>query len=390
MTQAISVTKFNNYVKSIFNSEELLHNVQIVGEVFGVSVSKTAIYFSIKDEESSLPCVCFDGEIFRGIREGDQVIVTGSPNYYTKSGRFNFIVSKIAQSGEGLLFARFLELKARLEKEGLFDAAAKKPLPQVIRRIGVVTSKDGAVIQDIKNVAWRRNPALDIVLFSTKVQGNGAENEIAQGIEFFSDYPGVDIVIVARGGGSLEDLAAYNTEVVARAAYACKKPLVSAVGHETDFTIIDFVSDLRAPTPSAAAELVTKDTGSLRQTFEKQISTLGRLLTTFVADKTLALSGSTNLCLQFMENTVQNKQRKFEKLLQNLSNRCEKFATAAENGLSLKLARLEKLNPLAILQLGYAKIEQNGANVGKLCQLDLKKPIDVNFVDGQITIVPQQ
>ena len=364
MTQAytLTVSKFNNIVKDIFNSEELLHNIKIVGEVFGISSSKSSVYFSLKDEESSLPCVSFYGQIMNEIKEGDMVVATGSPNFYAKSGRFNFVVNKVEPFGLGLLYQNFLLMKDKLEKEGLFDAAHKKPLPEIIKRIGVVTSKDGAVIQDIRNVTWRRNPAIDIVLYDTKVQGNDAEKEIVKGIEFFSNYDGVDVVVVARGGGSLEDLAAYNTEIVARATYACKKPIVSAVGHETDFTIIDFVSDLRAPTPSAAAEILTKDTKQAQNEFKRQISRLSRLLDGVIADKTMLLDGFKSEFVHLLEGYTKDKTHELE----------------------LKLAHLNKLNPLDILSLGYAKIEQDKKPVDKLAELDLDKSFEINFVDGKI------
>ena len=365
MTQAytLSVSKFNNIVKDIFNSEELLHNIKIVGEVFGISNSKTSVYFSMKDEESSLPCVCFYGEIMEQIKEGDMIIATGSPNFYAKSGRFNFVVNKVEPFGLGLLYQNFLLMKDKLEKEGLFDPLHKKPIPETIKRIGVVTSKDGAVIQDIRNVTWRRNRSVDIVLYDTKVQGNDAEKEIVKGIEFFSDYDGVDVVVVARGGGSMEDLAAYNTEEVARATYACKKPIVSAVGHETDFTIIDFVSDLRAPTPSAAAELLTKDTKQAQNDFKRQISRISRQIEIVLADKTMQLDGTRN----------------------ELSHKLENFVKDKSYDLELKLAHLNKLNPLDILSRGYAKIEQERKPVDKLAQLDTDKPFDIYFADGKIT-----
>ncbi len=382
----ITVTKFNNYVKNIFNAEELLHNINIVGEVFGVSFSKSATYFSIKDEESSLPCVCFYAELSGQFQEGEQVVVTGSPNFYTKSGRFNFVVSKVEKAGQGLLFQKFVELKEKLSREGLFDEAHKKKMPESIKRIGVVTSKEGAVIQDIKNVTWRRNPSIDIVLYDTKVQGNGAEFEIADGIRFFSEYDGVDAVIVARGGGSLDDLWAYNTETVARAAYECKKPLVSAVGHEVDFTIIDFVCDLRAPTPSAAAELLTKDTKNLGAALKREASRLSRLLEGYLADKTMLFSGTKNILISQMDDIVQQRRLRLHKLAQQASVKLESLLVQSDYALKLKLATLNKLNPLDILALGYAKIEQQGRNVGRLKELDLNKPIEINFVDGQIAI----
>ncbi len=386
----LTVTKFNSIVRDIFNAEELLHNIKIVGEVFGVSMSKLAVYFSLKDEASSLPCVCFYGDIMSGINEGDSVVVTGSPNFYTKSGRFNFVVSKVEPYGQGLLFQKFLELKAKLEKEGLFDQAHKKPIPKDVKRIGVVTSKDGAVIQDIKNVTWRRNPGIDIVLYDTKVQGYGAENEIAKGIEFFSNYDKVDIVIVARGGGSLEDLSAYNTEIVARATYACKKPIVSAVGHETDFTIIDFVSDLRAPTPSAAAELVTRDTKSQKETLKKEVSRLSRWLDSFVAEKNMQLQTDKENLLSLVQNMLDKKKSEFQKLTINLSNKLAEFVKEKDFDLKLKLATLKKLNPLDILSQGYAKIEQNGKVVSKAEDVQFDSSLEINFADGSVNAIPQR
>ncbi len=386
MTQAytLSVSKFNSIVRDIFNNEELLHNIKIVGEVFGVSLLKSSVYFSIKDEEASLPCVCFYGDIMKNVKEGDMVVVTGSPNFYAKSGRFNFVVNKVEPFGLGLLYQRFLELKAKLESEGLFDQAHKKPMPANIKRIGVVTSKDGAVIQDIKNVTWRRNQAIDIVLYNTKVQGNDAEKEIARGIEFFSDYDGVDVVVVARGGGSLEDLAAYNTEIVARATYACNKPIVSAVGHETDFTIIDFVSDLRAPTPSAAAELLTQDTKTSVLVLKKDIARVSRALDQYVADKTMQFSNDKNLLVSLAEDFVGDKKIYLDKLAGKIANKAESFASENDYALKLKLAHLNKLNPLDILSLGYAKIEQNQKSVSCKNQLDENAEFEIYFADGQV------
>ncbi len=380
----LTVTKFNNYVKNIFNAEELLHNIQIVGEVFGVSISKSAVYFSIKDEESSLPCVCFYTEITENLKEGDSVVVTGSPNFYTKSGRFNFVVSKIEPYGQGVLFQRFLELKEKLQKEGLFEQSHKKQMPKSIKRIGVVTSKDGAVIQDIKNVAWRRNPSVDIVLYDCKVQGNGAESEIAEGIRFFSNYDGVDVVVVARGGGSLDDLWAYNTEIVAKETYNCEKPIVSAVGHEVDFTIIDFVSDLRAPTPSAAAELLTNDTKNLQQTFKREIGRLNRILDSIIAEKTMLYQGTKNIVLELYEEKIEDCKAKLKKLTQTLSTKLHTMLVEKDYGLKLKLATLNKHNPLDILAQGYVKIEQQGKNIAKLSQLDTARCFDVVFIDGKL------
>lgn len=385
----LTVSKFNNYIKDIFNAEELLHNIKIVGEVFGVSKTKTSVYFSIKDEDSSLPCICFYADVAQNLNEGEMVVVTGSPNFYAKSGRFNFVVTKVEPFGLGLLYQRFLELKEKLEKEGLFDQSHKKPVPKNIKRIGVVTSKDGAVLQDIKNVTWRRNRAVDIVLYSTKVQGIGAEKEIAQGIDFFSNYSNVDVVVVARGGGSMEDLSAFNTEIVARATYDCKKPVVSAVGHETDFTIIDFVSDLRAPTPSAAAELLTKDTQTLQSTLNREISRISRLIDNYIAEKTLLFHGTKNIVLATAESLVGERQKNLAKKRNYLTTKIQGFVLEQDYKLNLTITTLKKLNPLDILAQGYAKIEQDGKVVNTLSKVDFDKTVEINFVDGLLKANPE-
>ena len=255
----LSIAQINSYIKKIFEAEVLLQNIYVYGEISSYNVSNGIAYFNLKDESNLLSCVLFGANKFVAPSVGDMVLVRGSVSYYAKGGRLSFQATHIEPYGKGLLYEQFIQLKNKLEQQGYFDLERKKPIPKRVRKIGVVTSATGAVIQDIVNVSVRRNDGVSIVLYPVKVQGVGAENEIAKGIAFFNDYEDVDCVIVARGGGSLEDLQPFNTELVANATFACNKPIVSAVGHETDFTIIDFVSDLRAPTPSAAAELVVND-----------------------------------------------------------------------------------------------------------------------------------
>lgn len=382
---ALSVTKFNSIVRDIFNSEELLHNISIVGEVFGVSRAKTAIYFSLKDEESSLPCLTFNLSLFDNIKEGDMVTIQGSPNYYVKSGRFNFVTYSIVPSGLGLLYQKFVELKNKLEQEGLFSQEHKKVMPKSIKRIGVVTSKDGAVIQDIKNVAWRRNPSVDIVLYPCKVQGNGAEKEIAEGIDFFSNYDKVDAVIVARGGGSMEDLSAYNTEIVARATYNCNKFLVSAVGHEVDFTIIDFVSDLRAPTPSAAAELLTEDRQKEKINYRHILNKLSRQLESYISEKLEEYNDDTAYFLTRYEDYIMDKYEPLKFNANRLSYIIEKLVMQNEHTLEVRKRMLDGLNPKRILERGYAKVEQGGVAVNDAKSVLENMPLEVNFYDGQVT-----
>ena len=228
--KAISVSQLSGYIKGIFEAEELLHNIMVYGEISGLSILRGNAYFSLKDEEAILSCVFF-GADEKNLKNGDLVVVTGTPRYYVKGGKLNFNVYKVEPFGVGELFKKFLETKERLAKEGFFDEDRKKEIPKDIKRIGVVTSEMGAVIQDIINVTTRRNKSIDIVLYPARVQGDGADKDIIEGIKFFENY-NVDVIIVARGGGSFEDLMPFNSEELARVVFECTKPLISAVGHD--------------------------------------------------------------------------------------------------------------------------------------------------------------
>lgn len=366
MLDTLTVSQYSNYIKQIFDAEELLHNIKILGEVFGISRSRNVVYFSLKDELATISCVCFVESLFVNLQEGAKVILTGSPNYYVKGGRLSFNVSKIEKYGQGELYLQFLMMKEKLEKEGLFDADKKKAIPKNIKTIGVVTSKEGAVIHDICSVCWRRDPSINIAIYPVKVQGNGAEDEIAKAVENLSNFEPIDVIIVARGGGSMEDLSAYNTEKVARAVFACEKPLISAVGHETDFTIIDFVSDLRAPTPSAAAELLTSELSSKRGVFERLCDTFKLQLNSFLTEQTYKL---TNL----------------EKSFENLADGIIK---TKEYELGILETSLQQLDPMAILKRGFAKIEQNGKVVDNVKEVVLSSKLDIIFQNGKVIAQP--
>src|SRR5574344_464123 len=328
--QPISVSMLSGYIKKIFDSEMLLFDIPVVGEISSWNLSGENAFFTIKDSESLLNCVLFGAKESLSPKIGEKVIVTGTPRYYVKGGKLNFNATKIEPFGEGEIYKRFLELKTRLEKEGLFDVAHKKVMPQKIDRIGVVTSETGAVIHDIINVAKRRNSAQDIVLYPIKVQGIGADGEIAKGIDFFSNYSNVDAIIVGRGGGSDEDLQNFNSEVVARAVYNCKKFIVSAVGHETDFTICDYVADLRAPTPSAAAELLTKDGMERKQTLSLIMKGISDMISFKLSEKKDELNYTITKCSSTMQTFENFKKQQYE----------------------LMRERIGKFNPTAILKLG--------------------------------------
>lgn len=385
MTEAISVSKLNSYIKQIFDAEQILHNIPVVGEVFGVSFSRNVIYFSLKDESATLPCVCFYPNLIDTIVEGSKIIVTGSPNFYVKGGKLNFNVVKAENAGQGKLFEEFIKLKQKLEAEGLFDPKFKKAIPDNIKRIGVITSREGAVIQDIRNVVWRRNPSVDIVLYNTKVQGNMAENEIAHAIEVMGQYQNIDVIVVARGGGSLEDLWAYNTEIVARATFACPKPIVSAVGHETDFTIIDFVSDLRAPTPSAAAELLTFDLQEKKQEYLNLKARFSNATKHYIELKKQGVQAQSQALINQIDKKIIVCENRNKEQQVSLSNGFERFINQKYYELGITENTINKINPQNILEKGYAKIEQNDKTIKSKQQLDSNKEFRVIFKDGKIT-----
>ena len=262
MKNIYSVGQVNRYVKNMFTQDFVLQKVYVKGEVSNCKYHPSGhIYFSLKDETGVLSCVMFAGQrrglAFR-MKNGDKVVAGGSVDVYERDGRYQLYAREITLEGAGALYERFLALKEELEEMGMFAQEYKQPIPHFIHRLGVVTAPSGAAVQDIRNISLRRNPYLQIILYPALVQGEGAADSIVQGIRML-DQAGVDVIIVGRGGGSIEDLWAFNEEKVARAIFECNTPVISAVGHETDFTIADFVADMRAPTPSAAAELAVDD-----------------------------------------------------------------------------------------------------------------------------------
>ena len=268
MKNIFSVGQINRYVKNMFTQDFILQKIYVKGEVSNCKYHTSGhIYFSLKDETGVLSCVMFAGHrrglAFR-MKDGDRVVVGGAVDVYERDGRYQLYAKEITLEGAGALYERFLALKAELEEMGMFAEEYKQPIPHYIHRLGVVTAPTGAAVQDIRNISLRRNPYLQIILYPALVQGEGAADSIVHGIHML-DQAGVDTIIVGRGGGSIEDLWAFNEEKVARAIFECRTPIISAVGHETDFTIADFVSDLRAPTPSAAAELAVDDFRQIMQ-----------------------------------------------------------------------------------------------------------------------------
>jgi len=377
----ISVSQVNSYIKNIFDAEIMLQNICVYGEIGSFNISGNNAYFNLKDENGMLSCVLFGISNFDLPKIGDMVLVRGSMSYYAKGGRLSFNAFSIMHYGKGLLYEKFLKLKAELEMRGYFEQSIKKQIPKYIKRIGVVTSPTGAVIKDIIDVTHRRNNSIDIVLYPVKVQGVGADKEIATGIEFFSQYDKIDVVIVARGGGSMEDLEPFNSEIVANAVYNCKKPIVSAVGHETDFTIIDFVADLRAPTPSAAAELVAWDKKNAKDNILSLVDYNEKLLLTRVKD----CSKDIELNLQSFNNSIKEKVFDFSTMLDEFVYRMSNINSLVDK----KISDVEKLNltlnnynPQKISNMGYSKIIKDTKVITNICNLKTDDIVTISMIDG--------
>ncbi len=382
----VSISQFSKYVKGIFDAEIMLHHIFLYGEVSSYNVSNNIAYFTLKDEEALLSCVMFGANQFDRPNIGDMVLVQGSPNYYIKGGKFSFQVTSIEPYGKGKLYEEFLKLKEKLQQLGYFDEDKKQAIPDSVRRIGVVTSKEGAVIQDIINVTTRRNPMIDIVLYPVKVQGIGAEQEIAEGINYFSNYGGVDCVVVARGGGSAEDLQAYNTETVAHAVHNCTLPVVSAVGHETDFTICDFCSDLRVPTPSAAAEVLAWDWYAKQEMVESNYHWMVQKVEQTIYSIETKLDGYKKHLVTSLQYPIelqwQNVNQIWDKMVSNLEKNIAKKEYIYDKTITSFLTK----DPQAMLQKGYVKLEKQGKIVKSKKDLQAKDIVQVVLLDGKVDL----
>ena len=364
-----TVSQINRMIKDLIDNEVILEDITVTGELSSFSVNRNIMYFTLKDNDNLLYCIKYKAT--QEFKVGDLVQCRGNIKYYPKGGKLTFSVNQIEHCGQGELYKQFLMLKEKLSAEGLFDERHKIPIPRFITSIGVVTSQTGAVLQDIINVSHRRNPNLDIYVYDAQVQGSVAVRQVIEGITYFDNYSDVDVIIVARGGGSLEDLSAFNDEELARIAYICNKPLISAVGHETDYSILDFVADLRAPTPSAAAELVTYVNKDLIQ----YIDTIKVKLDQFIRDQieniqSSILASSTNIDYNINE-LINDEVLLIKDCLQTIDEILAKNIDNTIHRVDIALNTLEKLNPIALLKKGYSlvsaknqPVNYNNVNVG--------------------------
>ncbi len=387
--QVYTVSQVNRYVKSIFTQDYLLRSIDVEGEVSNCKYHSSGhLYFSLKDAGGTLQGVMFAGSrsglSFR-MKDGDHVVVSGSIDVYERDGKYQLYARRISLAGTGILYEKFLRLKSELEEMGMFDPSYKSPIPRYIRRLGVVTAPTGAAVQDIRNVSLRRNPWLEIILYPAQVQGEGAADSIVKGIECL-DRLGVDTIIVGRGGGSLEDLWAFNEEKVARAIFACHTPVISAVGHETDFTIADFAADLRAPTPSAAAELAVDDMAAVMAHMDSLRDKIGRAMNSRMLWERNRLSAMRmKLLLVSPESLLRSRQQRLADLQDLFRTQMQGRIDAGRRRLLLLAGRLEGLSPVKRLAAGYSYVRtMEGEVVTSVSQAPEGSGIRIRLTDGEL------
>lgn len=391
MNQPITVAQLNRYVNTLLEQDETLNPVLVKGELSGVKTYPSGhIYFTLKDSEAAVACVLFRGYASRlRIRpeNGLKVIVTARATLYDRDGRFQLIVMDMTADGMGALYLAFEQMKKRLEQEGLFDPAHKKKIPMLPSAIGVVTSPAGAVIRDIIQVLSRRFPNFRLLLMPVAVQGEGAAEEIAAAIRHFNELGTVDVIIVGRGGGSIEDLWPFNEEIVARAIYDSKIPVISAVGHETDFTISDFVADLRAPTPSAAAELAMPIRHEQELYLSQQRSRLARALTRQLDQQKLHLKHLLQRpVLRQPTAFIDRRRLDLDRFVIALNRAMENKVDKAERTLSILCGKLDALSPLRVMARGYGLVRTvpDGRVLRSTALVQKGDLIDVSLCDGTL------
>ena len=384
-----TVAQVNSYIKNMFMQDFMLQSLFVKGEVSNCKYHSSGhIYFTLKDEKGTISCVMFAGNrsglAFR-MQEGQQVVVGGTVDVYERDGKYQLYAKQIVLDGAGLLYEKFEQLKAELEERGMFDSCYKQPLPRYIKTLGVVTASTGAAVRDIINIATRRNPYVQIVLYPAIVQGEQAALSIARGIRVLERF-GVDVMIVGRGGGSIEDLWAFNEEAVAQAIFDCSIPVISAVGHETDTTIADFVADLRAPTPSAAAELAVYEYWQYEGMLREYGSTLDRLLKNKL-DLYRGYLENLGLKLKYLSpvNQIREKRTYALKLEEQMENAMEATIMRKRHLLEVYIERLKGLSPLDKLKQGFSYVsDEEGRTVSTIEAAEIGKRLRVHVRNGII------
>lgn len=389
MNSIYSVGQVNTYIKNMFQQDFLLNRISVKGEISNCKYHTSGhIYFSLKDETGALSCVMFAGQR-RGLafpmKNGDRVVVSGSVSVYERDGKYQLYAREITLEGAGLLYERYLALKKELEEMGMFAQEYKQPIPKYARTVGVVTAPTGAAVQDIRNIAGRRNPYVQLILYPALVQGEGAKESIVRGIRTL-DAMHLDVIIVGRGGGSIEDLWAFNEGEVARAIFECRTPVISAVGHETDTTIADYAADLRAPTPSAAAELAVADIRVFLQTLRGYQDKLARTVEDriYLARQNLR-HYQTKLNYLSPENKIRENRTRLIDAEDRIQSAMKNQVYLARQNLQVYLERMKGLSPLNKLNQGFSYVEdQEHKAVTSISQVQKGDTLKIQVTDGTI------
>ena len=384
-----TVKQVNSYIKNMFTQDFMLNRIYVKGEVSNCKYHTSGhIYFSLKDESGTIACVMFAGQ--RGglsfhMREGQQIIVLGSVNVYERTGSYQLYAQEIRLDGEGTLYEKYQMLKQELEEMGMFAPEYKKAIPRYAKRIGVVTAPTGAAVRDIMNISARRNPYVQLLLYPAQVQGEGAKESIVRGIRML-ETKNVDVIIVGRGGGSIEDLWAFNDECVARAIFDCQVPVISAVGHETDVTIAEYVADLRAPTPSAAAELAVWDYRQLQGYLDECRLRMNRSMTGTIRINRLRLKElDVRLSYLHPRHKLQDQQQRLIELEEELRTLMRDRVKEARHRLAIQIEKVNGLSPVRKLNQGFAYVEEaDGGVVKSIRQVEKGDELTVYVTDGLI------
>ncbi|MBQ9387210.1 MAG: exodeoxyribonuclease VII large subunit [Lachnospiraceae bacterium] len=385
------VSQVNAYVKNIFENDYALRDITVRGEVSNCKYHSSGhVYFTMKDEGGSLGCVMFAGKRARGLRfrleDGQKIIASGSVMVYERTGQYQLYASEIVADGEGDLYKKFEETKKRLEEMGMFAQEYKKPIPRFVSRVGIVTARTGAAIQDIINISGRRNPYVSLYLYPATVQGADAAPTIVKGIEVL-DKMALDVIIVGRGGGSAEDLWAFNEESVAKAIFDAETPIISAVGHETDTTIADYAADLRAPTPSAAAELAVFDYKTFLNELDSIRGRLNRLMKSSSSESRLALSTfKARLEKKSPSYVLSNRRAQLSGMENSLSAEIRLALQKEKNRFSLLCAGLSAVSPLGRMSAGYGFLAgEDGKAIKSVDDVSGGDDLRIYIKDGKIT-----
>lgn len=386
----LSVSQVNMYLKSVFEELPPLQNVYISGEIsnFKHYYKSGHLYFTLKDATSQLKCVMFSSDNYKlkfAPQDGMQVVCFGQIGVYERDGSYQLYVRDMQPKGIGELAISFEQLKQKLEKEGLFDEFYKKPIPKYPSKIGVATSNIGAAVEDIKNVISRRYPLCEIIIVPTVVQGDSAPNDISRSVKYL-DTIGVDTIIVGRGGGSIEDLSAFNTEIVARTVFECKTPIISAVGHETDYTICDFVADVRAATPSVAAELAVPDIANELININNKVSTLDYLINRRIELEQNHINDiMQNSALSNMVNVIDRLYDNLEEYKASINKSIMQYMTDKSHNISKLASMLNALSPLSVLSRGYSIVEKDSNVINDASNLSANDIVNIRMHNGSLS-----